>query len=118
MTISGAVGRSHQRRTAAFTETASASPGMMSGAHAVPSRERRTYALGCPGGDLRQFRKRGVEPLLWELDVLELAREVRVVCAEVEMTVARKVEQDHARIAGLAGGRSLLRNRAQRVRRL
>src|SRR5579864_5419184 len=119
MTISGAAGRPNQRRVAAtLNEPASASFGMISGAHAVPSRERRTCALGCPGGDLRKFCERGVEPLLWKFDVLELAREVRVVGAEVEVTVARKVEQDHARIARLAGRGSLLRNRAQRVRRL
>src|SRR5581483_3057813 len=69
-------------------------------------------------GHSRKFLYGGVDPRLRELDVLELAREVRVVRGHVEVAVSREPEEDDLLLARLAGLQRLLDRRLDRVRRL
>src|SRR5437588_4850708 len=65
------------------------------------------------GGHLRQLFDGGVDPGLRELDVLQLAREVRVIRGHVEVAVPGEVEEDRAGVARLASGRRLFGPRPQ-----
>src|SRR2546428_11262025 len=84
----------------------------------TPRGEASWEASGRPYGHLGQLGERAVEPLLRELDIPQRLGEVRVVGAEIEMTMAGEVEEDHPRVADLSRGRGFFGDGPQRVRRL
>src|SRR5919108_2392443 len=67
---------------------------------------------GAQSGDRRrplgQLGERRFELVLAEFGVLERARQVRVVGAEIEVAVSAEPEQDHALLARLARGERVL----------